>query len=124
MSQEKQEGEFSLKGKKTKPKNLGKKQDGPIKVDLSAPVEDKVEEQQVAKVEIKEPVVDQVIEEVETTEEVVDHATGVIEEITEEEIVETSRALEQEVAEAVRDEKFIGKALPENIKYVVVGVCA
>jgi len=25
MSQEKQEGEFSLKGKKTKPKNLGKK---------------------------------------------------------------------------------------------------
>lgn len=119
MSQEKQEGEFSLKGKKTKPKNLGKKQDGPIKVDLSAPVEDKVEEQQVAKVEIKEPVVDQVIEEVETTEEVVDHATGVIEEITEEEIVETSRALEQEVAEAVRDEKFIGKALPENIEKLV-----
>ena len=35
MSQEKQEGEFSLKGKKTKPKNLGKTQDGPIKVDLS-----------------------------------------------------------------------------------------
>jgi len=119
MSQEKQEGEFSLKGKKTKPKNLGKKQDGPIKVDLSAPVEDRVEEQQVAKVEIKEPVVDQVIEEVETTEEVVDHATGVIEEITEEEIVETSRALEQEVAEAVRDEKFIGKALPENIEKLV-----
>ena len=38
MSQEKQEGEFSLKGKKTKPKNLGKKQDGPIKVDLSTPI--------------------------------------------------------------------------------------
>jgi hypothetical protein len=35
MSQEKQEGDFSLKGKKIKPKNLGKTQDKPIKVDLS-----------------------------------------------------------------------------------------
>ena len=52
MSQEKQEGEFSLKGKKTKPKNLGKKQDGPIKVDLSTPVEKKNEEQEVTKVVI------------------------------------------------------------------------
>ena len=52
MSQEKQEGEFSLKGKKTKPKDLGKTQDGPIKVDLSTPVEKKNEEQEVTKVVI------------------------------------------------------------------------
>ena len=35
MSEEKQEGDFSLKGKKNKPKNLGKTQEKPIKVDLS-----------------------------------------------------------------------------------------
>ena len=40
MSQEKQEGEFSLKGKKIKPKNLGKTKDQPIKVDLSKPAEE------------------------------------------------------------------------------------
>ena len=32
MSEEKQEGEFSLKGKKTRPKNLGKQKNEPVKV--------------------------------------------------------------------------------------------
>ena len=116
MSEVKQEGDFKMKAKPKRPKNLGKKNEI-TKVDLSKPSEENQGEviPDVTKVEIKEPVV----EEVEATEEVVEETAGVIEEITEEEIVETSKALEQEVAEAVRDEKVIGKALPENIEKLV-----
>jgi hypothetical protein len=120
MSEVKQEGDFKMKAKPKKPKNLGKKNEI-TKVDLSKPSEENQGEviPNVTKVEIKEPVVEQVVEEVEATEEVVEETAGVIEEITEEEIVETSKALEQEVAEAVRDEKVIGTALPENIEKLV-----
>ena len=120
MSEVKQEGDFKMKAKPKRPKNLGKKNEI-TKVDLSKPAEENQGEviPDVTKVEIKEPVVEQVIEQVEATEEVVEETAGVIEEITEEEIVETSKALEQEVAEAVRDEKVIGKALPENIEKLV-----
>ena len=120
MSEVKQEGDFKMKAKPKRPKNLGKKNEI-TKVDLSKPSEENQGEviPNVTKVEIKEPVVEQVVEEVEATEEVVEEIAGVIEEITEEEIVETSKALEQEVAEAVRDEKVIGKALPENIEKLV-----
>ena len=120
MSEVKQEGDFKMKAKPKRPKNLGKKNEI-TKVDLSKPSEENQGEviPAVTKVEIKEPVVEQVIEEVEATEEVVEETAGVIEEITEEEIVETSKALEQEVAEAVRDEKVIGRALPENIEKLV-----
>ena len=116
MSEVKQEGDFKMKAKPKRPKNLGKKNEI-TKVDLSKPSEENQGEviPDVTKVEIKEPVV----EEVKATEEVVEETAGVIEEITEEEIVETSKALEQEVAEAVRDEKVIGKALPENIEKLV-----
>ncbi len=120
MSEVKQEGDFKMKAKPKRPKNLGKKNEI-TKVDLSKPSEENQGEviPDVTKVEIKEPVVEQVVEEVEPIEEVVEKTAGVIEEITEEEIVETSKALEQEVAEAVRDEKVIGKALPENIEKLV-----
>ena len=120
MSEVKQEGDFKMKAKPKRPKNLGKKNEI-TKVDLSKPSEENQGEviPDVIKVEIKEPVVEEVVEEVEATEEVVEETAGVIEEITEEEIVETSKALEQEVAEAVRDEKVIGKALPENIEKLV-----
>ncbi len=120
MSEVKQEGDFKMKAKPKRPKNLGKKNEI-TKVDLSKPSEENQGEviPDVTKVEIKEPVVEQVVEEVEATEKVVEETAGVIEEITEEEIVETSKALEQEVAEAVRDEKVIGKALPENIEKLV-----
>jgi hypothetical protein len=120
MSEVKQEGDFKMKAKPKRPKNLGKKNEI-TKVDLSKPSEENQGEviPDVTKVEIKEPAVEQVVEEVEATEGVVEETAGVIEEITEEEIVETSKALEQEVAEAVRDEKVIGKALPENIEKLV-----
>ena len=120
MSEVKQEGDFKMKAKPKRPKNLGKKNEI-TKVDLSKPSEENQGEviPDVTKVEIKDPAVEQVVEEVEATEGVVEDTAGVIEEITEEEIVETSKALEQEVAEAVRDEKVIGKALPENIEKLV-----
>jgi hypothetical protein len=109
------------KPKPKRPKNLGKKNEI-TKVDLSKPSEESQGEviPDVTKVEIKEPVaedttkevVEQIVEEVEQTD-------SVIEEITEEEIVEVTKAVEQEVAEAVRDEKVLGKQLPENIEKLV-----
>ena len=109
------------KPKPKRPKNLGKKNEI-TKVDLSKPSEESQGEviPDVTKVEIKEPiaedttkeVVEQIVEEVEQTD-------SVIEEITEEEIVEVTKAVEQEVAEAVRDEKILGKQLPENIEKLV-----
>jgi len=141
MSQEKKEGEFSLKGKKTKPKNLGKKQDGPIKVDLSKPVEKQVEEE-VTKVVIPSEEktqedadtkqeatnvvedqqagpVQEVGEEVPQGESTVQDETPVIQEITEEEIQGEVEKVEQEVKEAIRDNEVAGTALPENIEKLV-----
>lgn len=137
MSQEKKEGEFSLKGKKTKPKNLGKKQDGPIKVDLSKPVEKQVEEE-VTKVVIPSEEktqenadtkqeatgvvedqqagpIQEVGEEVSQGESAVQDETPVIQEITEEEVKEVQR----EVKEAIRDNEVAGTPLPENIEKLV-----
>ena len=119
MSQEKQEGEFSLKGKKTKPKNLGKKQDGPIKVDLSAAVENKAEEQEVTKVEIKEPVVEQVVEEeIKQEQEVAQEDTPIIQEVTDENVQDEAGVLEEQLEQAIIEESA-GVNLPENIEKLV-----
>ena len=139
MSQEKQEGEFSLKGKKTKPKDLGKTQDGPIKVDLSTPVEKKNEEQEVTKVVIgseekqseenanteqeaanvvedqRAGAVQEVGEQVSSGESSIQDENPIIQEITEEEVKE----VKQEVEEAIRDNKVAGTPLPENIEKLV-----
>ena len=119
MSQEKQEGEFSLKGKKTKPKNLGKKQDGPTKVDLSAAVENKAEEQEVTKVEIKEPVVEQVVEEeIKQEQEVAREDTPTIQEVTDETAQDEAEVLEEQLEQAIVEES-VGVNLPENIEKLV-----
>jgi hypothetical protein len=142
MSEVKQEGEFSLKGKKTTPKKLVKTQNKPVKVDLSAPVEKQVEEQ-VTKVVIgseeKQPeenanteqettnvVADQqtgpvqeVVEEVSPEQSTVQDEAPIIQEITEEEVQEEVKQVEQQVKEAIRDEKVLGKPLPENIEKLV-----
>jgi len=119
MSQEKQEGEFSLKGKKTKPKNLGKKQDGPIKVDLSAAVENKAEEQEVTKVEIKEPVVEQVVEEeIKQEQEVAQEDTPTIQEVTDETAQDEAEVLEEQLEQAIVEES-VGVNLKENIEKLV-----
>jgi len=120
MSEVKQEGEFSLKGKKTKPKNLGKKQDGPIKVDLSSFEEKNTEEQEVTKVVIgseekQAGVVQEVGEEVSQGESTFQDEAPVIQEITDEEVQE----IEQEVKQAVEDNKTNGTALPENVEKLI-----
>ncbi len=144
MSQEKQEGEFSLKGKKTKPKNLGKTQEGPIKVNLSTPVEKQVaeEEKDVTRVVIgseeKQPEENANTEQ-ETTEVVADKQTGtvqevgeevspgestvqdenpIIQEITEEE-VEKVEKLEEQLDKAIENKYSDNKKLPENIEKLV-----
>ena len=119
MSQEKKEGEFSLKGKKTKPRNLGKQQDAPIKVDLS----ESNEEQEVTKVviEAEEKQVEEVTQEVvqeEVTQEVVQEDTPIIQEITSEDVEEEVEILEEQLEQAVVEQNA-GINLPENIEKLV-----
>ena len=140
MSEVKKEGEFTLKGKKkTTPKKLVKK-DEVTKVDLNKPVAEKKVEQEVTKVVIpKEEKIEEnavqtqetndsnviveepkdssdskeVVEEVRTTEETVESPIQLIEE------KEEVKQIEKELKEAVRDEKVLGKQLPENIEKLV-----
>jgi hypothetical protein len=121
MSQEKQEGDFSLKGKKIKPKNLGKTQDKPIKVDLSK----SNEEPEVTKVVIDaeegqvEQVVEKVVEqEVEQEQEVVKEDTPIIQEVTDEIVQDEVEVLEEQLEQAVV-EQSAGIDLPENIEKLV-----
>ena len=105
MSEVKQEGEFSLKGKKTKPKNLGETNKEPIKVDLSSKPEEK---QEVTKVEIKEPEVKDIsTQETNTTEDV-----PVIQEITDEDPGE-------ETVEQLVENETPTRSLPEGIEKLV-----
>tara|TARA_R100000426_G_scaffold76602_1_gene54095 strand:+ start:332 stop:1537 length:1206 start_codon:yes stop_codon:yes gene_type:complete len=134
----KQEGEFSLKGKKTKPKQLGKQNDGPVKVDLTKkeiPTDQGNVVPEVTKVEIKSE--ENAVSEQKTGELVDDKQTGdipkveeqvqepssdvelPIEQVSEEELETEVKKVEQEVKEAKRDEQVTGKPLPENIEKLV-----
>ena len=80
----KQEGEFSLKGKKTKPKQLGKQNDGPVKVDLTKkeiPTDQGEVVPEVTKVEIKSE--ENAVSEQKTGELVDDKQTGDIPKVEE-----------------------------------------
>jgi hypothetical protein len=129
----KQEGDFKLKTKKKTPKNLNETKDNITKVNIN-PKEPLVElESNVTKIEIKkeddaiqigeakevsveEPsensaeVGEPVQESNETTE-----GFSPIQEVTEAEV----KQVEAEVKEAIRDEKVLGKPLPENIEKLV-----
>ncbi len=127
----KQEGEFKLKKKKVTPKKLNKKEEI-TKVDLTKPEaqgevipdvikveipkEDAVQTQKTddSNVIIEEPKDSgdskEVVEEVRTTEETVESPIEIIEEVGE---------VEKELKEAIRDEKVLGKKLPENIEKLV-----
>ena len=136
----KQEGDFSLKTKKTKPKQLGKKVDKITKVDLTKPEATGEIVPDVVKVEVPKEALKQEEEDAiqigETTGVAVGEQAGdsakvdeqiqqsseddknqesPLQEITEEEVKE----IKQEVKEAVRDEKILGKPLPENIEKLV-----
>jgi len=128
----KQEGEFSLKGKKTKPKQLTQKEGETIKVSMKEPLievedpikkvvipkqeEDAIQIGETEKVSVEKPsgdsaeVGEPVQESNETTE-----GFSPIQEVTEAEV----KQVEAEVKEAIRDEKVLGKPLPENIEKLV-----
>ncbi len=133
----KQEGEFKIK--KKKPKNLGNQgKDNLIKVDLTKPEAQGEVIPEVTKVTIPKDALKEednaiqigetetvdvgeqtgdsakVDEQVSESSEAIEEITP-IQEITEEEVKEIT----QEVKEAKRDEKVLGKPLPENIEKLV-----
>ena len=114
MSEVKQEGEFSLKGKKTKPKNLGETSKEPIKVDLSTKPE---EEQEVTRVEIKEPE-EQVVEEVAKEQVTEEQNAATEDEPIIQEITDKVEVLEEQLEQVVV-EQSAGIDLPENIEKLV-----
>jgi hypothetical protein len=122
----KQEGEFKLK-KKT-PKKFTKTSDEPVKVNIKEPLvelepevkkviipkqkEDAIQIGETEKVSVEEPSGDsaEVGEPVQKSDETVEGFSP-IKEVTEQQV--------QEVKEAIRDEKVLGKQLPENIEKLV-----
>jgi len=133
----KQEGEFSLKGKKTKPKKLvDNTSKEPIKVDLTKPEaqgevvadivkvdltekKDAVQEPSTESMDVHESPTDgkevgEAHVEVQTpTQEVT------IQEITEEEVEDKTVELYEKAEQAVKDQVTKGKELPENIQSLV-----
>jgi len=98
------QGEFKIK---KSPKKLVN-QDPVAKVDLSKPkkvIEETITKVDLTKEEIKEPVEEK--------------ETPIIQEIKEEEIKEEVKEITKELKEAVRDEKVVGRQLPENVEKLV-----
>jgi len=134
MSETKQEGDFKMKAKPKKPKNLGVKNEI-TKVEVKEPVkkveeevtkvvipkeetkvEDLVQVEEAAKVSVGETPVDAVETEDQTQEPIKDtEEFQQIQEVTEEEVKQVTA----EVNEAIRDEKVLGKPLPENVEKLV-----
>ena len=132
----KQEGDFKIKSKPKKPKQLGVKEQEIKKVNLKEPLveipndvikvtipnepvkkeTDAIQIGETKEVPVEEPSGDSaevgkpIQESNETTE-----GFSPIKEVTEEEVKKVTK----EVKEAIRDEKVLGKALPENIEKLV-----
>jgi len=133
----KQEGDFKIKSKKKTPKNLGKASINNVtKVDLSKPEATGKVIPEVVKVDIPTlKTEDNAIRIGETEEMVVGEQTGdsakmdqqvpepvkiseeasPIQEVTKEEVKQVTK----EIKESVRDEKVLGKQLPENIEKLI-----
>ncbi len=121
------EGKEGLKLKKKigRPKKLNKVTK-PVKLDLSKKQEDAVQEPETKKVvlqpnEAKEEQKLELQEVGKTHEEQEPSKESVspVSEITEEEVKQETKVVEQELKEAIRDEKVTGKPLPENIEKLV-----
>ena len=124
----KQEGEFKIK-KKT-PKKLTTSSDQPIKVSIKEPLietspevtkivipkEDAIQIGETKEVPVEKPSGDsaEMGEPIQESDKDVEGFSA-IKEITEEEVKKVTK----EVKEAIRDEKVLGKALPENIEKLV-----
>ena len=138
----KQEGEFSLKGKKTKPKKLVDSSiEEPVKVDLTKPEAQGEVVPDVVKVDLTEKKEENAVQTQETndsnvtieeskdsgdSQEVVEDVRDAkekletpIQEITEEELDEKTMELYEEAEEAVKEQVKQGKPLPENIQALV-----
>ena len=122
MSEVKQEGDFKIKSKPKKPKNLGKANEI-TKVEINKDVPENQGEviPEVTKVELKETPEVSIAEETPEQEEIVqvndtsEEVTSIIEEITEEQV----ENLEQKLDEALTDLEQSGAKLPENIEKLV-----
>jgi len=127
----KEKSSLKVKKKPSKPKKLTNKEEA-IKVDLSKKEKDVTEEEPIKVVidektkganELKgdsESTEDKQNKQEQEQEQKQDQEENVIpiQEITKEEIEEV-KEVEQELKEAVRDEKVVGKPLPENIEKLV-----
>ena len=130
-----QEGDFKIKSaKKTKPKQLVPSSTAVPKMDLSKPIKTE-EKAEVPKLDLTKKTEDDAIQIGEAEKVVVGEQTGdsvkvdeqvpessqateeftQIQEVSKEEVKQVAR----EVKEAIRDEKVLGKALPENIEKLV-----
>ena len=135
----KQEGEFSLKGKSTKPKQLNQEAPAVTKVSIKEPVlenkeevtkvvipndalkpeENAIQEQEAEKPVLRTEQPEVGLQEVgqgdeEPAKDAVAKFTP-LQEVTDEEIKQVTK----EAQEAVRDEKILGRKLPENVEKLV-----
>ncbi len=128
-----QEGDFKIKkrpkklNKKPKTNKIDlsktqeKKETEVAKIDLNKNKEDAVQKQQsnvsdvIVEEKKNETSGEKMVEEVRATEEIISPIVEVKEEEVKEEVKETT----EELKEAIRDEKVIGKPLPENIEKLV-----
>ena len=131
----KQEGDFKIKSKKTTPKKLGNPEQEIIKVNLKEPLvklpdevtkvtipndvlkkEDAIQIGETKEVPVEEPSGDsaKVGESIQESNETTEGFSAVTE-VTEQEVKQVTK----EVKEALRDEKVLGKQLPENIEKLV-----
>lgn len=122
MSEVKQEGDFKIKSKPKKPKNLGKANEiTKVEINKDVPKDQGEVIPEVTKVELKETPEVSIAEETPEQEEIVqvnntdEEVTSVIEEITEEQVDN----LEQKLDEALTDLEQSGTKLPENIEKLV-----
>lgn len=128
--QVKQEGEFKLKTKKAAPRKLVKN-DQPVKVDLTAPKQveepikvvipkeetNAVQEQSTNESVLRPEQSELGLQEVEQGNE--GTVENVIEEINQQEIIEQTASLQQELDEQVQEQINTGKKLPENIEKLI-----
>ena len=135
----KQEGEFSLKGKSTKPKQLNQEAPAVTKVSIKEPVlenkeevtkvvipndtlkpeENAIQEQEAEKPVLRTEQPEMGLQEVGqgdegSAEDVITKFTP-LQEVTDEEVKHVTK----EAQEAVRDEKILGRKLPENVEKLV-----
>jgi hypothetical protein len=110
-----------IKAEEPKPVSVD---DGVIKVDLgllNKSEEDAIPEQETNAVDVDQPaaVSEEVVEEIPQQQESVQAEESFLEEITEEEVAVIAEDLEEDIQEAITEQKESGVALPDNIQKVV-----